>query len=70
MFLTFKFGLPIQMLQFLATNTERGVEKMLTLLVGLIVRGFAWRALQKFNLGVRQRELRVLKLDKVRMMRK
>ena len=30
------------MLQFLTTNIERRVEKRLTLLVGLIERGFAW----------------------------
>ena len=58
------------MLQFITTNAERRVEKRLTLLVGLIERGFAWRALQKFYLGARQRELKVLKLGRVRMMRK
>ena len=55
---------------FLTTNAERRVKKRLILLVGLIERGFAWRALRKFYLRVRQRELRVLKLGRVRMIRK
>lgn len=69
MFLFLKLSRLIQMLHFLTINAERRVKRKLAHLAGVIEKGLAWRAPKKFYLRVRHRELEVLRLGRVRMMR-